>query len=203
MAARTCLGSAVRLFSRNFGSKNAPTITKAGLETISLQTNQDSLSGASRLNSTACTWARKFSTVRKVQKTQESDTTDLIQLVNEKLHKDNVGRLFAVVHVAGKQRKITTEDIIVVEGDFFPDVGDRIRLEKVLLVGGSDFTLTGRPMLSRDLVKVEATVVEKTLSNFKVTFTYIRRKGHRKFNLRRNPQTVLVINSIELNKLSS
>jgi large subunit ribosomal protein L21 len=58
-----------------------------------------------------------------------------------------VGRLFAVVYINGRQRKITTEDIIIVEGQFPPDIGDRIKLEKVLLVGSKDFTVIGRPML--------------------------------------------------------
>ncbi|KAK7476278.1 hypothetical protein BaRGS_00032471 [Batillaria attramentaria] len=48
---------------------------------------------------------------------------------------------------------------------FHQTVGDRLRLEKVLLVGGRDFTLIGQPMISRDHVKVEATVIEKTLSH--------------------------------------
>jgi len=51
--------------------------------------------------------------------------------VTEALQSTDLGRLFAVVQVAGKQRKVTTEDIIVVESDFFPTIGDKIRLEKV------------------------------------------------------------------------
>ena len=48
------------------------------------------------------------------------------------------------------------------------DIGQRIRLEKVLLVGSKDFTLIGRPFLPRDQISVEATVVEKTLTHKKV-----------------------------------
>ena len=47
-------------------------------------------------------------------------------------------------------------------------LGQRIRLEKVLLVGSKDFTLIGRPFLPRDQISVEATVVEKTLTHKKV-----------------------------------
>lgn len=54
-------------------------------------------------------------------------------MVNEAIVDPAVGRLFAVIQVAGKQYKITTDDIIVVEGFFVPEVGDRIRLEKVRL----------------------------------------------------------------------
>ena len=48
------------------------------------------------------------------------------------------------------------------------DIGTRITLDKVTLVGSRDFTLLGRPVLPRDLVRVEATVVEKNLSKTEV-----------------------------------
>lgn len=41
------------------------------------------------------------------------------------------GRLFAVVHVNGKQFKVTPEDIIIVQNYFPPIVGEQIRLHKV------------------------------------------------------------------------
>ena len=44
---------------------------------------------------------------------------------------NGLGRLFAVVHINMEQRKITTEDILVINGFFPPQIGDRIRLEKV------------------------------------------------------------------------
>jgi len=36
-----------------------------------------------------------------------------------------------VVHIDGKQRKVTTEDLVVINGFFPPQIGDKIRLEKV------------------------------------------------------------------------
>ncbi|KAJ8315682.1 hypothetical protein KUTeg_007832 [Tegillarca granosa] len=121
---------------------------------------------------------KKFSTAIELQDTaNEVSIVDkcmynstLATMVNEKIKSDDLGRLFAVVQICSKQRKITAEDIIVVEGDFHPTVGDRIRLEKVLMVGGKDFTLVGRPIISRQIVCVEATVVEKTMSQFRVRF---------------------------------
>ncbi|KAF4533064.1 hypothetical protein B566_EDAN002627 [Ephemera danica] len=77
---------------------------------------------------------------------------DIASRINAQIATQSHGRLFAVVQVLGKQFKITDEDLIVVEGNWLPDAGDRIRLEKVLLVGGSDFTLLGRPLLRPDLV---------------------------------------------------
>ncbi|XP_041352553.1 39S ribosomal protein L21, mitochondrial-like [Gigantopelta aegis] len=133
--------------------------------------------------------------------TNPSQSTALTEKVNSALQSEDVGRLFAVVHIAGKQRKITTEDMILIQHYFPPNIGDRIRLEKVLMVGSKDFSLVGQPLLSRDVVRVEATVVEKTLSYYKTKFNYVRRKGFRRFNLIRSKYTMLVINSIEMNSL--
>lgn len=57
--------------------------------------------------------------------------SDIAEAVNTQIHSEDLGRLFAVVHVAGFQRKVTVNDIIVVETSSYPIVGTRIRLEKV------------------------------------------------------------------------
>lgn len=54
-----------------------------------------------------------------------------IDKVNDQLKNDRAGRLFAVVHLCGKQFKITEGDIILVEGYWAPTIGDQIRLDKV------------------------------------------------------------------------
>lgn len=59
---------------------------------------------------------------------------DVITNVNSKLDAQSEGRLFAVVHLCGKQFKVTTGDIIVVEGYWPPTTGDQIRLDKVKLI---------------------------------------------------------------------
>ena len=51
--------------------------------------------------------------------------------VNTQLMSRDAGRLFAVVHVAGKQRKVTAEDIIILDKHIAADIGQRIRLNKV------------------------------------------------------------------------
>ncbi|XP_059175695.1 large ribosomal subunit protein bL21m-like [Physella acuta] len=121
--------------------------------------------------------------------------------INKSLELGEAGRLFAVVYVRGHQHKVTTEDVIIVKHDFPPNVGDRIRLEKVLVVGGKDFSLIGQPMLSRDVVRVDATVVEKTLSHNRVWLVYRKRKNFQRFRLYRESFTMLVINSIQVAKL--
>lgn len=52
--------------------------------------------------------------------------------MNDLLQKNTCGRLFAVVHLAGKQFKITEGDVIIIEGYWPPDIGDKIKLDKVL-----------------------------------------------------------------------
>ena len=51
--------------------------------------------------------------------------------VNTQLMTRDAGRLFAVVHIAGKQRKVTVEDIIIADKHLAADIGQRIRLNKV------------------------------------------------------------------------
>lgn len=50
-----------------------------------------------------------------------------------------------------------------------------------MAVGCSDFTLFGRPLLPKDLVYVEATVVEKTLFATEVMFRYASKKLNCKY----------------------
>ncbi|XP_074697959.1 large ribosomal subunit protein bL21m isoform X3 [Strix aluco] len=72
---------------------------------------------------------------------------EVVQKVNEMIATGQYGRLFAVVHFASKQWKITSEDLIMMDNVLEAECGDRIRMEKVLLVGADDFTLIGRPLL--------------------------------------------------------
>ncbi|XP_060694414.1 39S ribosomal protein L21, mitochondrial [Hemiscyllium ocellatum] len=123
---------------------------------------------------------------------------EVVQNVKTLISTGAYGRLFAVVHFASRQWKVTNEDLILIENHIEADCGDRIRLEKVLLVGGNDFTLIGRPLLGRDLVRVEATVVEKTESWPKINFRFKRRKRYRRTKIIVQPQTVLRINTIEI-----
>ncbi|XP_020375231.1 39S ribosomal protein L21, mitochondrial [Rhincodon typus] len=123
---------------------------------------------------------------------------EVVQNVKTLISTGAYGRLFAVVHFASRQWKVTNEDLILIENHIEADCGDRIRLEKVLLVGGNDFTLIGRPLLGRDLVRVEATVIEKTESWPKIHFRFKRRKRYRRTRIKVQPQTVLRINTIEI-----
>uniref|UniRef100_A0A673WWC1 Large ribosomal subunit protein bL21m n=1 Tax=Salmo trutta TaxID=8032 RepID=A0A673WWC1_SALTR len=122
----------------------------------------------------------------------------VLENVNTLLAKEDYGRLFAVVHFASRQWKVTNEDLILIENHIDAECGDKIRLEKVLLVGGEEFTLIGRPLLGRDLVRVEATVIEKTESWPKVHMRFWKRHRYQKKRIIVQPQTVLRINTIEV-----
>lgn len=106
----------------------------------------------------------------------------MISKVNSQISNLTHGRLFAVVHFGGKQIRVTDGDLIMIEGVSPVNVGDVIRLEKILLVGSKDFTLLGRPTLRQDLVKIEATVVEKSLTHTKTHFKKKRRKQYMRIN---------------------
>lgn len=80
------------------------------------------------------------------------------------------------------QYKVTENDIIIVSGQWLPLPGDKLKLEKVLLIGGMDFTLVGRPLLNRELVSIDATVIQKTLSHTITRFRMKPRKQFRRLN---------------------
>lgn len=59
---------------------------------------------------------------------------EIVQKVNELIATGQYGRLFAVVHFASRQWKVTNEDLILIENHIPAECGDRIRMEKVLLL---------------------------------------------------------------------
>ncbi|XP_020639751.3 large ribosomal subunit protein bL21m isoform X2 [Pogona vitticeps] len=123
---------------------------------------------------------------------------ELVQKVNELIATGQYGRLFAIVHFASRQWKVTAEDLILTEGHVQAECGDRIRMEKVLLVGADDFTLLGRPILGKDLVRVEATVIEKTESWPRINMRFRPKRRLLRKRIVIHPQTVLRINTIEI-----
>ena len=127
-------------------------------------------------------------------------TDEIVNKINRQIETNEEGRLFAVVQVCGKQFKVTSGDIIVLEGFWPPTIGDKIRLEKVLLAGGRDFTLIGRPIIQDGLVDVQATIIEKTLSHTRTHFKKKRRKQFMRINFQRTPNTMVRINSIEVTR---
>eukprot|EP00795_Rhopilema_esculentum_P005413 gene5413-580_t len=104
--------------------------------------------------------------------------------------------IFAVVHIGGKQFRITQNDIIMIH-KVAAECGDKIKLQKVLMVGGKEFSLIGKPLLRN--IHIEATVLEKTKGRNVIVFKKKRRKNYKRWKEHRQDLTVLRINRIELN----
>lgn len=103
----------------------------------------------------------------------------------------------------GKQWRVTDGDLLVVEGYWPPNIGDKIKLEKVLLAATKDFSLIGRPLVQPGLVNVTATVISKGLSHTRTHFKKKRRKQFMRINFQKVQQTMLRINSVEIaNKIN-
>ncbi|KAI5634455.1 ribosomal prokaryotic l21 protein domain-containing protein [Phthorimaea operculella] len=135
-------------------------------------------------------------------KSPEETTKDVIATCN-KIVEQNPSRNFAIVHLLGKQWRVTDGDLLVVEGYWPPNIGDKIKLEKVLLAANNDFSLIGRPLVQPGLVNVTATVISKGLSHTRTHFKKKRRKQFMRINFQRAQQTMLRINSVEIqNKIN-
>jgi large subunit ribosomal protein L21 len=111
-------------------------------------------------------------------------------------------RLFAVIHMFGKQRLVTNGDLIMVDQHLPLECGEKLLINKCLVLGGKDFSIIGRPLIDTDLFKINATVVEKTMTDHKCYYRHVPRDhDNRKFFFQARPRTVLRINEIELKKM--
>ncbi|XP_064396553.1 large ribosomal subunit protein bL21-like [Halichondria panicea] len=128
-----------------------------------------------------------------------SSNAELLDQVNTDLEAvQDQNKRFCVVHISGRQFKVTSNDLIVVN-QIPADVGAEIFLEKILLAGSDNFTLVGTPLLSEDVVRVRATVVEHNKTAKVIVFKKKRRKNYKRTKGHRQPISVLRINSILLN----
>ena len=137
-------------------------------------------------------------TVKDPNLLQKAMQTNIISQVNSLVETNTQGKLFCVIFICGKQFKVSVDDLVVIRGYWPPNVGDKIRLEKILLVGSKDFTLLGRPILPLDQVAVYATVIEKTFSQLQTWFRYKPRKQYHRTHLDKTPLTYIRINSIDI-----
>ncbi|CAL8120956.1 unnamed protein product [Orchesella dallaii] len=136
-------------------------------------------------------WPSEVTTFRK---------NSILERINDQLKSNTEGRLFAVINISGRQFKVTPEDIIIIQGVLAPNIGDQLRFHKVLLLGSKDFTLVGRPLIENELVRVEATVIEKTLSYTKMHFRMKAKKNFRRLKFYKTPYTMLRINLLEMSQ---
>ncbi|TRY73951.1 hypothetical protein TCAL_05556 [Tigriopus californicus] len=133
-----------------------------------------------------------------IEPEDQAQAEEVISLVDEQIQNQSYGRLFAVLYADQRQFKVTPGDLIMLNHDLGIIPGSKIVLDKVLLVGGRDFSLIGRPVLPRDLVQIDATVVEKALSKPIFHFFTGRRIKQARMRFHRERQTTIRINNIIL-----
>jgi large subunit ribosomal protein L21 len=86
--------------------------------------------------------------------------------------------IFAVIQFSGKQYKVTSGDLIIVD-KVMADIGRKIKLEKILLVGGKDFTAIGRPVVEN--AQIFGTIEEHTNAEKIIIFKKKKKKGYRRW----------------------
>ena len=75
--------------------------------------------------------------------------------------------------------------------------GTQIALNKILLVGGKDFTVVGRPIVACNGAKVMATIEEMTRGRKVIVFKMKRRKGYRRWRTHKQLLSVLRIDDVQ------
>lgn len=111
-------------------------------------------------------------------------------------------RLFAVIHMFGRQRLVTSGDIFMLNHHLPLECGDRLLINKCLVLGGKEFSIIGRPLIDNELFKISATVIEKTMTDHRCFYRHVPRDhGNQKFFFQASPRTILRINEIEIKKL--
>jgi large subunit ribosomal protein L21 len=102
--------------------------------------------------------------------------------------------MFAIVATSGKQFKVSEGDRIIV--DRVPkNVGETVRLESVLMVGGDTRPMVGTPFVPG--AAVEATVVSHRLGDKIIVFKFEARKRHRRKMGHRQQMSELRIGTIQ------
>ena len=101
--------------------------------------------------------------------------------------------MFAVLNTGGKQYKVSEGDLIKVE-KLESDVGDKVTLSQVLMVGEGEDVEVGSPYVSN--CEVTGEVVEQGKGAKIIVFKKKRRKGYRRKNGHRQRFTQLKITEI-------
>ena len=101
---------------------------------------------------------------------------------------------YAVVRTGGKQYRVAPGDVVRVER-LDGQVGDRISLSDVLLVGGNGELKIGTPMVAG--VKVTAEIVDQGLAKKVLVFKKKRRKGYSRQRGHRQQLTTVKIVEIQ------
>lgn len=103
--------------------------------------------------------------------------------------------MYAIVETGGKQYRVTPGDVLKVEL-LEAQAGEKISLDKVLLVADDSGITVGEPSISG--ASVEATVMEHGKSPKVLVFKYKSKKNYRRLRGHRQHYTEIQINSINL-----
>ena len=101
--------------------------------------------------------------------------------------------MFAVLKTGGKQYKVAQGDVIQVE-KLEGNVGDKVTLDQVLMVGEEDKVDVGAPILDGSTVTCE--ILDQTKGPKILVFKKKRRKKYRRTNGHRQLITYLKITDI-------
>jgi len=103
--------------------------------------------------------------------------------------------VYAIVISGGKQHRVQNGDLIKVE-KLDGDVGSKVTIDEVLMVGGDGETRIGQPTV--DGAKVQAEIVRHGRDRKVLVFKKKRRKNYRRMYGHRQPFTHLMITGIEV-----
>jgi len=101
--------------------------------------------------------------------------------------------MYAVIATGGKQYKVSEGDTLRIE-KLEGDVGSKIEIEEVLMVGGDGEAKIGTPVLEK--AKVTGQIVEQGKAKKVLVFKKKRRKGYKKLQGHRQQYTALKIEKI-------
>ncbi|MBN1571684.1 MAG: 50S ribosomal protein L21 [Deltaproteobacteria bacterium] len=101
--------------------------------------------------------------------------------------------MYAVIKTGGKQYRVSSGDTISVE-KLSGNVGDKIDIEDVLMVGGDKEPKVGSPNVKG--AKVSGTIVSQGKGKKITVLKYKRRKGYRRKQGHRQDQTRIKIDEI-------
>lgn len=126
----------------------------------------------------------------------------LPNIINKSNIITNKERLFAIIQMFGKQHIVKSGDLLMVNGHIPVKVGQPIIINKCIVLGGKDFSIIGRPIVDKELFRIDATAVEQTMSDVKCSFRHTQRcQGHKKYFFQSLPRTTIRINNIHLKEL--
>ena len=103
--------------------------------------------------------------------------------------------LFAVFDLVGKQYKVAVDDTIVADNMEIVDLDSEVTVGNVMMVGGKEETLIGRPFIPNASVKL---VVEEIAKDKKVyALKFRRRKNSQRLRGFRRQVTILRVTEID------